>query len=763
MNKAITDGLVFMPPPFSAGLGVWSSGDGTAGSDTYAGSANGAFVPADQNFTGCLEVVKTSATTRVRYMGQTPILPGCYLQVTVRVKAVSGALPAVRIAGLPVDQGVGALTGVPLETDATPLTAYGEVVTIRKIIGTGNRQGVDLVWTNADYAYIGLDLTGPNGGVVRIDDIEIEDVTGVFLRDMVGYVDVRDYGAVGDGVTNDYAAFEAADADANGRTVLVSAGTYFLGNHTTIQSEIDFAGGTVTMPDDKRLLLQRNYDYPTYLDAFGNEELAFRKAFQALLNYTDHDSLDLCGRRVALSGPMDLQAAEGSRKTFHVRRIIRNGLLEPAQGSDWTPTVVTAQASYDAASPYRLTNVANVGQIQVGSLVEGSGVGREIYVRAVDVAAAEVTLSQQLYDAEGTQTFTFTRFKYLLDFTGFDDVSLFGFADIDFNCAGQASGVILSTAGLCYRFRDCFFTRPADRGITSPGAGCRGMQIDRCQFLSNEQALTAPERTTVAINVSSNDAKIRDNRVVMFKYFAVMAGSGYIIANNHWFAGDTVSDGVRNNGLIFTSPNVCSTVVGNYIDTWGIEWTNEHDASPAIGQQFSFGGLTITGNFFVVNDGADWYRFITLKPYGPGHFINGLTICDNVFRAFSGYIDRVEMIDTTFADMNHAAHRNFTMRDNVFHGIREEVSNPLDVVHAQATPERVWTVGPFDGLPFGGRSFAVESLTTRGRVADAADEAVYDSPWIDPGYGAGGRQFRVVWKVDTTGSIRARVRIDEPL
>ena len=36
MNKAITDGLVLMPPPFADGLAVWSAGDGTPGSETYA-------------------------------------------------------------------------------------------------------------------------------------------------------------------------------------------------------------------------------------------------------------------------------------------------------------------------------------------------------------------------------------------------------------------------------------------------------------------------------------------------------------------------------------------------------------------------------------------------------------------------------------------------------------------------------------------------------------------------------------------------------
>jgi len=99
MNKAITDGILFMPPAFAAGLGDWSKGDGTAGSDTYDGDVAAALVSADADFGGCLELLKGSATQKLRYMGETPILPGCYLRVTARVKAVSGNLPSVRIAG----------------------------------------------------------------------------------------------------------------------------------------------------------------------------------------------------------------------------------------------------------------------------------------------------------------------------------------------------------------------------------------------------------------------------------------------------------------------------------------------------------------------------------------------------------------------------------------------------------------------------------------------------------------------------------------
>ena len=70
MNKAITDGIVFMPPAFENGLGVWSAGDGTPGSPTYDGSGTGAFVPSDADFGGCLEILKINSPQQLRYMGQ---------------------------------------------------------------------------------------------------------------------------------------------------------------------------------------------------------------------------------------------------------------------------------------------------------------------------------------------------------------------------------------------------------------------------------------------------------------------------------------------------------------------------------------------------------------------------------------------------------------------------------------------------------------------------------------------------------------------
>ncbi|SHI87878.1 glycosyl hydrolase family 28-related protein [Wenxinia saemankumensis] len=761
MNVAITEGLQLDPPPFSAGLGVWSSGDGRPGSDTYAGSGGGVFVPADQDFGGAMEIVKTASTQRVRWMGQTPIRPGLYLRVTARVKAIAGALPAVRIAGTPVGSGGGVLGGVATAGPATQIAAYGEVVTVTGIVGTGVRGGTDMVWPGAAHGHLGLDLTGPTGGILRIDDIEIEDITSAYLRDMLAVVDVRDYGALGNGTANDAPAFNAADAAANGREVLVPGGTYYLNGDVTMQNPVRFEG-TVSVPDNRRFILQRNFDFDSYLAAFGNEEQAFRKAFQALLNFADHESLDLCGRRIGLTRPLDMAACDPGRTTFHTRRVIRNGQFQPIDGPDWTASSVQSQASYVASSPLTLTGVANIANIERGSRVHGTGVGREVYVREVNIAQQRITLSAPLYDSEGTRTYTFVRYRYLLDFTGFDDLSQFVIDDVEFQCNGQASALALPRQGLIFHLRDCAINKPEHRGITSIGSGCQGLLVDRCNFQSNEQALPVDQRGTIALNTNANDVKIRDCRVVMFLHFAVIGGSGATITGNHWFHGDETVNGVRRGGLVFTSPNVKSTVIGNYIDNNFIEWTNEHDATPALGQQFSFGGLSITGNIFTVNDVADWFNFIVVKPYGPNHYIHGLSVTGNVFRSINGYIDRVDRVDTTFAGLDMTRMRNVTFADNVFHGVNEEIRNPVSIEHAQSTASRIWVVDTGTFLPFGGRARVVESVVATDRIRTAGNTTIYESPWTDGDHGPGGRQVRVIFDSDVLGSVRAMIRMDNP-
>lgn len=762
MNKAITDGLVFMPPQFSTGLDVWSSQDGTPGSATYDGAGNAALVPADQDFGGCLELQKTDATQKLRYMGQTTILPGCYVRVRARVKAISGNLPSVRIAAWAGGAGNAHVTGLNEVGPSVSLTAYGEVVEISAIIGTGARGGVDMVWNNAAiYAHVGLDLTGSNGGVVRVDDLIVEDITSAFYRDMMDWVDVRDYGAVGDGVTDDSLAFEAADMAAAGREVVVPAGVYHLANHVSMANPVRFEG-TVTMPADQRLVLRGNYELRPYVEAFGDELLGFKKAFQALLNFSNHESLDMNGLRIDVDGPIDLQAAEGSKSTFEVRRVIRNGQFNAVASANWDPTVVSSQGTYSAASPSVLSNVSNVANIAVGSLVEGTGVGREVYVTARNVGAGTLTLSQPLHNAVGTQSYSFTRFKYILDCSGFSKFSKFTLTDVEFQCNSVANGILLAPAGQTFHLKDSFVTKPLDRGVTSHGRGCQDLQIDRCHFVSSEQQVAATARKCVAFNVNANDAKIRENRFERFRHTGVIHGTGHLLVGNHLFQGDDLLDAPRLGGLIFTYPNVKSVITGNYIDNCSIEWTNEHDAAPDFGVEFSFGGLTVTGNIFTASDAASWFNWIVLKPFGAGHFIQGLSVIGNTFKAINGSVDRIESVDSSIAGLDFGRSRNVVFEGNTFNSVTQATINPVTLEFNQNSDATSWTLNSGAYLPFQGWARNVTSVVTEGPITNGSGATVFTQPYATTNYGAGNDQVQLTWSEPCKGRVVVTTRMDNP-
>jgi hypothetical protein len=762
MNKAITDGLVLMPPAFAAGLNLWSRGDGTPGSGSYLGQPNAAFVPADQDFGGCLELQKADTVQKVRSFAQTPIQPGLYLRVTVKIKAISGNLPSVRIAAWAGNIAQTNVATAPQTGASVALMSYGEVVTVSAIIGAGNRTGVNLVWgTVPVYAHIGLDLTGASGGVVRIDDIVVEDITEAFHRKLMDWVDVRDYGAIGNGLADDTLAFAAADLAAAGRSVLVSAGTYFLAGTVTFENAVRFEG-TLTMASTSRLICRRNYNLDTYAAAFGSVLEGFRRALQSLFYFNDHVSLDLSGRRVLLTAPIDVAAISGLT-SFAQRRVLTHGQLEAVPGTAWDTTSVTSVATYSVAQSTRLTAVANVANIPVGARVSGTGVGREVYVLSKDVGAGTVELSLPLWAAAGTRTFTFDRYKYLLDFSGFSSLSKFEVTNMELDCAGVSSGVMLAKQGLTFRVADSVVNKPKDRGITSIGEGCQGIFIDQCQFLSNEQPLPAQNRTTIAMNVNANDAKIRNNRAVRFAHFAVIAGTGNILLGNHFFQGDDETAGVRRAGIIFTSTNLKTLMTGNYVDNSFIEWSNEHDADPAFLSEFSFGGLTLTGNIFTVNDVAPWFRFFVITPRGAGHFINGLSITDNAFRTINTTIDRVEMVDTTHATLDYARFRNLVFDANTFNGVTQLTTSPVMVEHTQNTAADTWVVDASAFLPFASRARNVQSLVAEGAITTATNVPQYVMPYVQVEQGAQNAFVHLRWPTPVKGLMHVTLRCDNPV
>ncbi|WP_444667127.1 glycosyl hydrolase family 28-related protein [Cereibacter changlensis] len=764
MNMAITDGLVLMPPAFAAGLALWSRGDGVPGSGSYAGQPNAALVAADADFGGCLELQKTEATQKLRCFQQIPLQPGLYLRVTARVKAVAGALPAVRIAGWAGRSDGTNLASAVQVGPSVALSSYGEVVTVTAIVGAGNRQGVDMVWGGAAvYGHFGLDLTGANGGIVRIDDISIEDATPVFQRKLLALVDVRDHGAVGDGATDDTAAFLTADAEAaaTGRELLVSAGTYRVEGHLTLNARVRFEG-RLSMPAESRLACTRNFDLDSYASAFGSETAGFAKALQALFYFSDHVALDLGGRRVDLAGPVDVAALAGLT-SFAQRRLLTNGQLNAVPGDAWATETVSSHATYSTSAPTRLTGVVNVAAVPVGALVSGAGVGREVYVLSKNVGAGTIELSLPPSGLAGRRSFGFTRYKYMLDFSGFASLSKFEVTDVELQCNGEASAILLPMAGSTFRLADAVINKPKDRGVTSAGSGCQGLFIDQCQFLSNEQPARAQDRSSIGLNVNSNDVKIRDNRVVRFAHFAILNGTGHMLIGNHIFQGDDETAGLRRAGIVFTQTNTKSLVTGNYIDNCFLEWSNEHDPAPGYASEYSFGGLTVSDNIFTTTDVAGSFCWFVLAPKGAGHFLNGLSLTGNAFRAVNGDVERIDRLDSSVATMDFTRFRNVTIGNNTFNGVGQITASPVTVEHVQNTAATTWSVDASAFLPFGARARNVSALVAEGAITTAAGAVQFVTPYVQVEQGSGGRLVNLRWPQEVKGRMQVTLRCDNPV
>ena len=178
MKTEPDEDLDLMPPAFAEGLDDWARGDGTPESPTYDRTDSARIAMNDRDFGACMELRKTDSVQRLRYMGELPIRPGSYVEITARIKALRGPLPMVRIATWPGGAGGQGIANLPSTGPLLRLVAHDVPVGLRLVIGPQAGPGVDLVWDDrALYAHVGLDLIGPSGGVVRIADIRVRDVT----------------------------------------------------------------------------------------------------------------------------------------------------------------------------------------------------------------------------------------------------------------------------------------------------------------------------------------------------------------------------------------------------------------------------------------------------------------------------------------------------------------------------------------------------------------------------------------------------------
>ena len=336
----------------------------------------------------------------------------------------------------------------------------------------------------------------------------------------------------------------------------------------------------------------------------------------------------------------------------------------------------------------------------------------------------------------------------------------FVLADIEFQCNNRCSAIMLALTGVAFHVRDCFITRPADRGITSIGGGCQGMLIDRCQFLSAEDAIPVSNRTTIGFNANANDVKLRDNRATRLRHFGLLGGANSIITGNHFFQGDEVNNGVRSAGLVLANTHVSSIISGNYVDNCFIEWTNEQDPAPEFNTEFSFSALSITDNIFLSGEVAPWFSYIVVKPHGAGHFLSGVSITGNRFRSLNGTIDRAERVDTTFADLDLSRCKNVVFTENSFHAVTYQVESPAKVEFVQNTPSDAWTIDLSDYLPFRGEALKVESVLAQGALRNSNNVRQWETPYADVAQGGNRDQVRLNWSTPVRGRVQVTVRMD---
>ncbi|MEL6957968.1 MAG: right-handed parallel beta-helix repeat-containing protein, partial [Pseudomonadota bacterium] len=173
-------------------------------------------------------------------------------------------------------------------------------------------------------------------------------------------------------------------------------------------------------------------------------------------------------------------------------------------------------------------------------------------------------------------------------------------------------------------------------------------------------------------------------------------------------------------------------------------------------------GLTISNNNCLSIDGQPSFSWIVVKPYGPGHYINGFNVQGNVFRTSNTRVTRAERIDTTFATMDMWRMRNILFEGNCFNGVDEVTRNPHINVHSQNSPDATWTVDTEAFLPFGGYTRTIDALVPVQAIRNGSGQAVFAQPYVDPVNGSNTHEFRIIWPEPVEGDIRYSVRMDDP-
>ena len=659
-----------------------------------------------------LSLAKNQDSIQLVHDEPIPISDTQYLEVKFSVTLLTGVSPSLRVIATPSTQTKSAISGFAQNGPSQELLS-GVTTEISAIIGPGARPGVDLVWTNnSKFLMFGIEIFGANGANLLIDNISITDVSGAFMAVHSGIVDIRDFGGIGDGATDCFDAFATADSLANGRTIYIPEGDFYISKKITIHALLQCKGRIIA---DKTtpIMLAGRFDLESYIHAFKDDVVAFEKAFQALFMFSDHTTLDMRGRIVTLTKPIRLCELLPDSSKFTKNRVLLNGSLDCSNSPDWNASSVQGKASYDESTASKLlTDVENIEQVEIGSHVHGTGVGREIYVIDKDVIAKTVTLTHELYGANSRQTYTFTRFRFLLDLSEVDWIANFHLMNMEFSCRKTASAIMLSKDGIANKIVHCIIGAPGDRGICSYGFGCNGITIESCQLGSWEWSVPANERRTIGICTHSGDMKIRNNRGVYFRHFMVIARGGHIIMGNHFFAENPDASLERNAGIVFSSGGTKTTFTGNYVDHCWIELGFEHNGGALERGNKNFEGIQILGNIFTGKTVASGSpnHFIVLAPLGENCKIMSMNVCNNMFINYGHLLTKVEGVNESIGTIDWSKTTQLCFENNTFSGFEEETWSPIVRKVSKTSATKTWEFDFQNQLPFNSFARSITSI-----------------------------------------------------
>lgn len=556
------------------------------------------------------------------------------------------------------------------------------------------------------------------GGVFKSITSSASDDGGMIIIDASGRrwsrmsdgpVSVTWFGAKNDG-TDASSAFVSADAAATSRKnkVVIPEGAFTLSSSVTMVNEVVHQG-TIVLGSGVRYRDANPLRFSEFRRRHSTDQAAFEamlyELYQGFLNKKVADGE---GMACVIDTPINVASVAG-KTSYAGWHVIRN--FNFWAGTNFPAKTTTTKTGSSTSGLATLT-LANTTGITAGMMVTGAGLGRELYVKSVD-SATQVTLNRTAYGTNASTTFTFTEFKYVLDWSGFTTCSRVSIVGNQFNLASTNPACVLRGPydGIGWSIKDNTLNNIGERGFTDWNSGFSGMA-----FEGNEiNFATSVQSVARGITVSAGDFKLRNNRITTCLNHVVIHEAGSLIVGNHLWGGDNAS-------IILTNRTFKTAITGNYIDNSWIELSEEGDFSTT-----AMGGVSITGNIFTNVGSTASTRWIKLRPFQANKKVNSVVVTGNTFKNAQGTNPtRVEDVDTTNGTIDVTSFENVKFSNNAYQFITYHTASPATVRKTVTTATNNWVVDFSTLLPFGGSTLNVPSITLT-NIKDGAAATAYPS------------------------------------